>query len=299
MVEDTKTGPDSSVAVLNPVKAGKNVRRAGEDIQPGKVLLKAGDEITPARLGMLAMNGRFSIEVFRRPVVAIMSTGDELVDIDMEPGPGQIVNTNSHTLRALLLECGALPFNLSTVADNPETTRRALERALFADVIITSGGVSMGDYDFVKDIITELGVDVKFWKVKVKPGKPTIFGTHGPKLFFGLPGNPVSVMVTFEQYVRPALLKMQGFEKVFRPVIRARLEEDVKNKAGRTNLMRCRIERKSDHNIARLTGEQGSGILSSMAWADGLIIIPHDATLIPAGQEVEVQLLHPERFYAE
>lgn len=298
IVEDTRPQAEDRVAVLNSVEPGANIRRAGEDQQPGDVLLEAGSVVSPAHLGLLAANGKLTVEVYRRPVAAILSTGDELVDIDMEPGPGQIVDSNAYCLKAMLMEAGAIATVMPLVADKPDETKRALKKAMFADLLITSGGVSMGEFDYVKDIVEELGIDVKFWKVRLKPGKPTIFGKRGDTMFFGLPGNPVSSMVTFEQFVRPAILKMTGHTDIFRPKIRAVLAQDVKNRAGRTNMMRCVIEKRGDDYVASLTGEQGSGILSSMGKADGLMIIPADCTFTPRGSEVAVQILNPEQFFA-
>ena len=204
-----------------------------------------GDVLRPAEIGMLAATGRSSISVFQRPMVAILCTGEELVDVD-EPLEGvKIVSSNSYTLAAQVKECGALPLQLGIAGDRKEEVEEKLRQGLRADVLISSAGISVGDYDFVKEALKDLGMELVFWRVAMKPGKPMAFGTIHGKPVFGLPGNPVSSMVSFEQFVRPALLKMMGHRQIFRPVIEAILQEDIRKEPGRRHYLRgCRLVQK-------------------------------------------------------
>ena len=220
MVEDTEKDGEN-VKIFRETTLGENIRRAGEDIKTGELVVPEGTVIRPAEVGIMATCGRAFVSVYQRPRVAVVSTGDELVDVDEEITEGKIVTSNSYTLSSMAIECGAVAFQLGIAKDTKKALKEKLLQALHADVIITSGGVSVGDFDFVKDVLKELGSEMKFWKVAMKPGKPLAFGTIGGKPAFGLPGNPVSCMVCFEQFVRPSLLKMMGHERIYRPVIQA------------------------------------------------------------------------------
>ena len=288
-VEDTEKDGDR-VRVFVPAKKGLDIRPAGEDVKKGELVIPKGKIVRPAEVGMLAALNRPDVAVYGRPKVAVLSTGDELVDIGGELAPGKIINSNSYSLAAQVAECGAVPIRLGIASDTREDLVSKFEAAKGADLIVTSGGVSVGDYDLVKDVMGELGA-MQFWKVAMRPGRPLAFGTIGGIPLFGLPGNPVSVMVSFEQFVRPAILKMSGFTNLFRPAVRAVLKEGLQKKAGFRHFLRAVVELKEGKYYAVTTGEQGSGILKSMVMANGLIVLPEEVTSLIAGDEVTVQLI--------
>ncbi len=298
MVEDTEKEGER-VKVFRETHLGENIRRTGEDIKTGELVVPKGTLIRPAEVGIMATCGRAFVSVYQRPRVAVVSTGDELVDVDEEIAEGKIVTSNSYTLSSMAAECGALPFQLGIARDTREALKEKLMQALHADVIITSGGVSVGDFDFVKDVLKELGSEMKFWKVAMKPGKPLAFGTIGGKPAFGLPGNPVSCMVCFEQFVRPSLLKMMGHDKIYRPTVQATLKEDIKKKPGRKHFIRSFVRLEEGHYTVTTTGDQGSGILKSMVAANGLLIFPEEMSMLKAGDTVKVQLIDRSFDFAE
>ncbi|HPB69649.1 MAG: molybdopterin molybdotransferase MoeA [Syntrophales bacterium] len=290
MEETEKDG--SRVRIFAAASAGLDIRRAGEDVRPGERIVRKGDVLTPARIGMLASVGRAVIDVHQRPTVAVLATGNELVDVDEAfLTEGKIVSSNSYSLAAQVLDCGAVPLQIGIARDTREDLIAKFNAALRADIILSSGGVSVGDYDLVKEIMKEVGNRMQFWQVAMRPGKPLAFGTLGGVPLFGLPGNPVSSMVSFEQFVRPALLKMMGRRNLFRRIIQACLDEDVQKHAGARNFLRARVEFRDGRYHASTTGEQGSGILKSMVLANGLIVIPEAVTHARAGEEVTVQLI--------
>jgi molybdopterin molybdotransferase len=289
-VEETKKEGDS-VLILKTASRGEHIRRMGEDVRSGDPVLSKGEVIRPAEIGMLASLGRFSIPVYQKPLVSILCTGEELVDVDEKPDGVKIVSSNSYALAAQVKDCGAIPVQLGIARDRKSDIEEKLRQGLRADVLISSAGVSVGDYDLVKDVLKDLGVKMIFWKVAMKPGKPLAFGTIGSKPVFGLPGNPVSSMVSFEQFVRPSLLKMGGHRRLFRPVIDAILKEEIRKEPGRRHFIRAAISYENDSYLASVTGAQGSGILRSMVKANGLIIIPEDRETVRAGEKVKVQLL--------
>lgn len=291
MVEDTEIAGEAVTVFADPGK-GAYIRPAGEDVKSGEVVLHPGHVIRPAEIGMLATLGKAYIHAFQRPTVAILSTGDELVDLDEPLTRGKVVCSNTYSLAAQVLECGAIPLSLGIASDDEEDQRSKICEGLRADCIITSGGVSVGKYDLVKDALSEIGMKVKFWKVAMKPGKPLVFGTIGTKPVFGLPGNPTSAMISFEQFVRPALLKMMGHRRIFRPTIEAVLGEDVSSVPGRLHLARCKLVRENGTVKALSTGTQSSGALKSMVLADGLLILPSVQESFPQGEKVQAQLLH-------
>ncbi len=234
------------------------------------------------------------MKVRRKPRVGIIATGDELVDIKEEVGPGKIRDSNSYSLVALVKECKSTPVSLGIVRDKrEELKKKILENVSKIDIFVTSGGVSVGDYDMVKDVLTEVG-EMNFWKVAMKPGKPLAFGFIQGKPLFGLPGNPVAVMVSFEQFVRPSILKMMGKSYLFRPEVEATLVEDIKKKPGRLHLVRVHVFQKDGNFFTKATGPQGSGILKSMILANGLALVPKEATLIRAGEKIKVQMIGME-----
>jgi molybdopterin molybdotransferase len=289
-MEDSRK-ENSRVAILVGAKAGQDIRLAGEDVQPGEKVISRGEVIRPAEVGMLASLGRSIISVHQRPIIAVVATGDELTEIDDPPSPWKIVSSNSYSLAALVLECGAVPLQIGIAKDQREDLIAKFRAAMRADLIVSSGGVSVGDYDLVKEVMKKEGNRMQFWRIAMKPGRPLAFGAMGEVPIVGLPGNPVSSMVSFEQFIRPAILKMMGHANLFRRTIRARLGEDINKKSGIRHFIRARIRREEDDYAVVTTGDQGSGILKSMVRANGLIILTEEATKIRAGETVTVQLL--------
>jgi len=271
-----------------------NIRFAGEDIKAGDRVIMAGTRLRPSHIGVLASMQCAVVSVYQQPRVAVLSTGDELVDIDGHPGDGRIVNSNSYTLASLVRESGGTPLMLGIARDTAADLRGCFEHALHADMIISSGGVSVGDWDFVKDVLRDMGAEMSFWKVAMRPGRPLAFGMIGGRPAFGLPGNPVSAMVSFEQFVRPAMRKMGGLRNLYRRTLTVVADEPVHTAPGLTYFLRCRIRRERDGYHARVTGEQGSGILMSMAEANALMIVPADAGSVKAGDCLTAQILDPE-----
>ena len=289
-VESTRPG-EGTVLVLEAVKPGAHVRLAGEDVKAGEEVMSPGTAIGPAELGMLASLGYARVRCVRRAVVGILSTGDELVGVEEDLAPGKIRDSNSYTLYGMVTEAGALPYRLGVVRDDAAALERAiLDHLEKVDLFVTSGGVSVGDYDMVKEVLGRLG-EMDFWKVAMRPGKPQAFGNIGGKPLFGLPGNPVSVMVSFEQFVRPALRRMMGFRDIFRPAVEAVLDAPLKGKTGRVEFIRVVAEWRDGLYHAVPTGPQGSGILRSMVRGNALAVIPEEAGTLEAGSRVLVQLL--------
>ena len=288
-VEDTAAA-DGQVEVRVPVEPGRNIRRAGEDTRPGDVVIEPGTELGAAELGVLASVGRSTVGCARPPAVHILTTGDELQEPDEALQPGGIRNSNAHSLAALVKASGGLVVSSEIVRDDPDTTREALERALAADVAIVSGGVSVGTHDHVRPALADLGVEEVFWGVALRPGKPTWFGARGSTLTYGLPGNPVSAIVTFLLFVRPAVRAMLGARDASTRAS-AVLDADYEKPPGRAHLVRCRLELRDDGWHATPTGEQGSHVLTSMVGADALAMIPTAAEAVRAGERVGVELL--------
>lgn len=288
MVEQTEMRGDKKVAVFAHVDAGQNIRRTGEDIREGQHVLSRGRRLSPADVGILASVGRPEVSVFRKPRVAVLSTGDELLQPGDPLEPGKIRTSNNHTLSNLIRQWGGDPVNLGIAKDTPEDTREKLTQAFESDLVVTSGGVSMGELDYVRDAVADLGVDIKFWKVRQRPGKPLVFGVRGAQLFFGLPGNPVSSMVTCELYVKPALLKMIGLPaSPFQPVS-AILHEDVHKKAGLRHFVRGILSHENGLFSVTTTGTQSSGVLRSMSIGNCLIDLPEELEHPKAGSSVQV-----------
>ena len=282
------------VRIFESVKPGKNIRRSGEDVIAGDRVLAAGTVLGPAEMGLLASLGRPEVSVYRTPRVAIVSTGSELVEVDQPLGPGQIRNSNSYSLQAQCGQLGIEATALGIVPDDYEATRDLITKGLEYDVLLTSGGVSVGEFDFVKDIQDELGVERRLWGVSMKPGKPLVFGVRGRTLVFGLPGNPVSAMVSFELFVRPALMRLMGYTKTTRRMYRAIISEDVSNADGRTYVVRVRAWREDGEWHVSSTGPQGSGILRSMVGANGLAFVPGGSRGVRAGEAVDFLLLRED-----
>jgi molybdopterin molybdotransferase len=274
-------------------KAGQNRRYAGEDLKAGAVVFRTGQPVRAAELGMIASLGINELPVYRRLRVAFFSTGDELVSIGNPLGRGQIYDSNRYTLYGMLVRLGCDVIDMGVVPDVPEALERAFATAAAnADVVITSGGVSVGEADYVKALLGRLG-EVLFWKIAMKPGRPLAYGRIGEAHFFGLPGNPVSVMVTFYQFVREALLVLMGQRDVQSPpAFKAKLSAPIRKAPGRTEFQRGILARAEDGGWSvRTTGDQGSGILSSMSQANCFIVLPTDCGNVEAGTEVDVQPL--------
>jgi len=287
--EDVESG-DGRIALRGPAEPSAYVRQRGEDVQAGARVLEPGTVLTAAEIGLLATLGHGQVPVHRRPRVAILSTGNELADLGTEPEPGQIPNTNTYSLMAQVLEAGGDAVNLGVARDRLDAIEDRVRAARGADALVSSAGVSVGELDLVREALARAGAELHLWQVAMRPGKPITFGSLGPRPVWGLPGNPVSAMVTFELFVRPALLKMGGRRRLTRPSIRARAMETVPNPGSRRGYLRVRLEATAQGLGARLTGEQGSAILRSMVSADGLAVVPPD-TVIPMGAELEIILL--------
>ena len=285
---------EGRVVLQRPVVAGAHVRHKGEDVRAGEPLLRAGMVTGPAELAALAGHGLLSVRVVRRPRVAILSTGDELLEPGEPLSHGKIWNSNAIALAGAVKLLGGVPSVLEIARDERVPMRRLIGEGLRADVLLTSAGVSMGDRDLVRGVLEELGVEQVFWKVEMKPGHPTAFAMHGRTPVFSLPGNPVSAMVAFEQLVRPALLKMMGHRKVLRPVTKAVLQHEVRRKPGRVQFLRVRLERLPDGTLAAgSAGRQDTWYLTTSLHSDGLAIIPADQGAIPRGAVVDVEVTRP------
>jgi len=292
--EDTDGGKER-VEIRDARDVWKNIRGAGEDYQRGDTLAKRGNPLRPALLGVLASSGFPTVSVFRQPRVAIISSGNELVEIEKfrEVAAGQkIVSTNSYTLSALTRVAGGDPVYLGIAGDTRGALRKKLSAATGCDLILTSAGVSVGDHDHTRDVFAELGGELRFWKVKMRPGAPLAFGMLGEVPWIGMSGNPVSAMVSFELFVRPALRKMQGHASIFRRVVPVTLEEEVKIAAKLTHFLRAVVTRGEDGMLrARLTGAQSSGALTSMARANALLIVPGTEQKVAKGKILNAMML--------
>lgn len=282
-----------SMAVGKPVPAGEHVRPSGEDLRKGEAVFEEGQRLRGMDVGVLAALGRTRTLVRPRPRVVALSTGDELRDPGQSLGPGQIRDSNSFAICGMAREAGAEPARAGIVSDSPESLRDKIQSYLpQADAFVSSGGVSVGDHDHVRDVIGQLG-QVEFWRVAVKPGKPLAFGFIEGRPFFGLPGNPVSATVTFELFVRPALLKMAGRRTLFRPEVEARLAEEIRQRPGRETYLRARAWRDGAGWHVRPSGRQGSNIVSSVAKANALAVIPADRDVVRVGDPIRALLLEP------
>jgi molybdopterin molybdotransferase len=316
-VEDTQAMSDMKVQINCSVKRGNDIRQRGEAMRDGEVVLKSGAEITPGAIGMLAMVKRSSVQVVRQPRVAILSTGDELEGLDDPFDANKIPDANSYALMAQVQALGMQPVLLGIARDTPEELRRYLQDGLKYDVLLVSGGTSVGVHDYVRPTLEALGVQMKFWRVAMKPGHPMAFGVKTfaepanavagdtvqsaiqDAFVFGLPGNPVSSMVCFEQFVLPALRRMMGHTRIHRRTIEARLAHEVKHNHSRTEFVRVMLHKEAGGYTAASTGNQGSGILDSMFRAEGLMIVPSASKGLAAGTCVTVQLLDGAEYQAE
>lgn len=292
-VEDTEHTP-SAVRVFKPELRGSNIRPRGEDVKKGECIIAKGTPIRPGEAGMLAVLAKSFVFAYQRPRVAILSTGDELADLDERFSDEKIINSNSYGMAAAVQEAGGIPLLLGIARDTQSALKEKISQGLNADILVLSGGVSMGDYDFTKAVFREIGAEMNFWKLAIRPGQPLAFGKIQGKLAFGLPGNPVSSMVTFEQLVRPAILKMGGRRSYGRPVVEAVFQEKFSKRPDRRHFLRGVLTREEGVFKVRTTGDQGSGILTSMVKANCLIDVPVEIERLNPGDLVTVQLLSGE-----
>jgi molybdopterin molybdotransferase len=286
-VEETDDG-QREVSLLEQVIKGQHIRFRAEDVASGTIFCRGGTVIRPPEVNMLAGFGMALVPVYRRPVVAVLSTGDELVELGRTPGPGEIINSNTLSLAAAIQETGCIPRIVGIASDNRDSHLEKLREGIKADVLITSAGVSAGDCDLVRDILEEIGAKQMFWKVGIKPGGPTAFAMYGTTPVFSLPGNPVSTMITFEEFVRPALLRMQGHQLVLRPLFKAVLREALKKKPGKVQIVRLRLEKEEGCWYAISAGNQQTAILKTMVDAQAIAVLSAESTGFAAGDEVDV-----------
>ncbi|HTG83019.1 MAG TPA: gephyrin-like molybdotransferase Glp [Geobacteraceae bacterium] len=289
-VEETDGGAEQ-VTITVSVKSRQHIRFTGEDITGGSTIVQAGTVIRPAEISMLASFGKAMVPVFRRPRVAILSTGDELIELGEPLTKGKIVNSNALSLAAAVREIGCIPQILGIARDNRESHREKMLEGLKADAMITSAGVSAGDRDLVRDVLGELGVKQLFWKVDMKPGGPTAFATYQGKPVFSLPGNPVSTMITFEELARPALLRMMGHRRVLKPLVKAVLQSEFRKKPGKLHFLRVRLAVENGRYLAYSSGDQNTGILKTMLLADAIALLPAEPASFSPGEEVDVHIL--------
>jgi molybdopterin molybdotransferase len=290
--EERLAVPAKQIEVREAVQRRDHVRQAGEDIRQGEQVMAPGREIRPQEIGVLASLGHETVLVHRRPKVAILATGDELLEVHEPLAPGKIRNSNEYTNAALVTRTGGIPIRLGIARDTKADLKAKIQDGLAqgADLFLTSGGVSVGDYDVVKDVLDAEG-QMQFWQVCMKPGKPLAFGLlRGGVPLIGLPGNPVSAMVSFEQFARPAIRKMLGHKDLAKPTVQAIVDEPLTN-SGRRGFVRVVVRRQAGIYHASTTGEQGSGVLTSMAKANGLAIVPEGIRHVEAGSELVVQML--------
>jgi molybdopterin molybdotransferase len=301
-LEDTDGGLER-VAIRNDRDARRNVRFRGEDITTGTLVLDRGQPIGPAQIGVLASMGASSVYVYRQPRVAFFGSGDEVVDLDRfsEVLDGKkIVTSNSYTLHALVRLAGGIPINLGVARDDPDDLRERVERAEGCDLLVTTAGISAGEFDYLRPVLAEAGLTMDVWKVRMRPGAPLGFGRLRGMPWVGLPGNPVSTMVTFDLFVRPVMRRMLGHTRLFRRPVTVTLEEPVKIGAKLTHFLRAVVTVREDHTLsARLTGPQGSGILTSMSLANALLVIPEERPVVAAGETVHAFLISDDAQLAE
>jgi len=290
-VEKTQPLDEFRVTVLAAVASGANVAPCGSEVRAGDIVLARGRVIDPSAIAVLASAGKARVRVARRPVVALLVTGDEIVEVAVRPGPGQIRNTNGPAVAAQARLAGAEVRLLGVAPDRQDAIVEALRSGLAADVLVVSGGVSAGDYDLVEPALLDLGATFLFTRVAIKPGAPLVFGTCGETLVFGLPGNPVSAQVTFDLFVRPALLKMQGARILGRPRVEVELLGAVKNRAGRRSHVPARVRFEGGRLVARPVRSMGSGDLAAHARANALVVIEADRVQAAAGESAEALLL--------
>jgi len=297
-IEETETAGDQ-VLIKRRVQPRQHLRLRGADVPSGARYLAAGTRLRPAEIGMLAAMGQALVPVHRKARVAILSTGDELVELGDSPASGKVINSNALSLAAAVRETGAEPVLIGIARDDRDSHRQKIAEGFDYDALITSAGVSTGDRDLVREILAELGASELFWKVDIKPGGPTAFATWHERPIFALPGNPVSTMVTFELLVKPALLRMMGQRQVIRPFLRGIMAEDAHKQTGKVNFIRVTLKKRHGRYLAFCAGDQHTGVLSTMTRCDALAALPSEASFIAAGSEVDLLLLRDVDLVAE
>ncbi len=290
-VEYTEPSESTVRIMIAEYGQGANIRPKGDDVKEGACIIAKGTPLRSGEIGMLAILAKPFVLVHQRPRVGILSTGDELADLDESFDENKIVNSNSYGIAAAVQEAGGIPLLLGIAKDDPESLKDKIRQGLTCDILVLSGGVSMGDYDFTKPVFGELGADMNFWKLAIRPGQPVAFGKIQGKLAFGLPGNPVSSMVTFDQLVRPAMLKLGGRATWQRPTVKAKFQESFSKQNDRRHFLRGILAYENGDLVVRTTGKQGSGILTSMVKANGFIDVPEEVEKLQPGDVVNVQLL--------
>lgn len=281
------------IYVFKEVERGENIRRAGEDVKKSEKVLVKGAKIGPAEVGMLAALGIEKVKVYKKTRVGILSTGDELISLGKRLTAGKIRNSNSYSLYSAVLSCGAMPFDFGIACDTKKEIKHKIQEASKSglDILLISGGVSVGEYDYIGDVLKDLGAKIKFWRLKIRPGKPLLFAILNDVLIFGLPGNPVSSLICFEEFVKLAIIRLSGNKHFTTPVVYAILDEKIEKKKGLTYFLRVKLENKKGRFFARLSGSQGSGILKSLVLADGLMVLPEGVRRVKKDDLVKVQLL--------
>jgi molybdopterin molybdotransferase len=287
--ETGEQGEAGWIGVPRSIRPYENIRPAGEDARQGEIVLTAGTRIRPAEIGLLAAVGRTHVTVHRRPKVAVLVTGDEVVGVGATLEPGQIWNSNGPMIVAQVRQCGGEPIVLGVARDTTDSVRERLSEVVDADLLITTGGVSVGDFDVVKDVLQAEG-RTELWQVRIKPGRPLAFGWIGDTPLIGLPGNPVAAYVAFAQFARPAILTMLGRRDVSMPTVRVRLLDRIENRGDREQYARVRVEGTPDGYVARIAGGQGSGMLTSLARSNGLLVIPETCDVAEPGMSFTVQM---------
>jgi molybdopterin molybdotransferase len=285
----------AEVRIRKDVARHQNIRFAGGDVRCGETVIGRGTIIRPIEVSMLASCGKSMVPVYRRATVAILSTGDELIEAGEPLALGKVINSNSVALAAAVRQCGAVPVILGTARDNRASHVEKMTEGLQADVFVTSAGVSAGERDLVRSVLAELGIAEVFSRIDMKPGAPTSFGIKDGRVVFSLPGNPVASLIAFEEFVRPALLAMMGHHKVLRRTVRALLQQETHKKPGKLKFLRVRLEWAEGRCLAYSAGDQNTGVLKTSLLADGLAILPAERTSFSPGDEVEV---HPLSEYA-
>ena len=300
--EDTTPLDGGRVRIDSLRDAGKNVRRRGEDIGRGTRVLEAGTALGPAQVGVLASIGEATVAAYRRPVVAFLATGDEIVDLDQRAAiraGRKIASSNSYTLQALITEAGGEPLNLGIARDDPKDIQRRLARAKGVDLVLTTAGVSVGEHDHVRGVLDRMGLALEFWRIRMRPGAPVGFGLLGKRPWIGLPGNPVSTMVTFELFVRPALRKLLGHRGLFRRTRGVQVREAIPLGPTLQHFLRVTLTEESGALVAELTGSQSSGVLTSMAKADALLIVGEDRKRVYKGETLPAIRLDETEYVEE
>ena len=285
---------DTVVRIDKDSDASGNIRPAGEDMRRGAVVMSSGTELKPAHLGLLASVARDPVPVYRRPRIGVMTSGDEIADLDEKEAilnGSKIGSSNTYTLLSAIKQAGGMPVPLGIAKDDPEDIRARMSLSADLDMLVTSGGVSVGEHDHLKNVFEELGGELKFWRIKMRPGKPVAFGVLNGCPWIGLPGNPVSTMVTFELLVRPAIRKMLGLANPYRGTVPVRISEAYRSGTSRRDFVRATVEQCNGKLTASVTGSQGSGILTSMAKANALVIVPSGMQEVAEGETLQAILL--------